>query len=410
MTRGYLCAVVVLVVVLVVRGITGHAAEVDLEKQLADARNVYDEAVTKAADDLASAIQAKVDEAQRKGDLDLVQTYLSALRDVEQGGLPKEPRVGAIVKKSERDLQRAKQKLLTEYKNIEREYVRNGDVQRAKAIRAESTDLEAASVTLVANMPPKPGTEPKPAPPVKNGGATEAQQPERGTKVTYTNTVGIAFVHIPAVRFQLMGKATRLTRPYKIAITEVTQQQWEKVMGTTPWKGMPEVQEGPELPATFVSHDDAIAFCANLTALEKKAGQTHTYSLPTQTQWMYGCLAGQDAKWCCGNDENCLLNFAVYAGNAGDRGAHRVRTKAANVLGVFDMHGNVREWCLEGPFLGATGGFPGGDDPLGNVKHPRAVTRGGGWKSAAAECSVESATRSSRTEKSSDVGFRVVLF
>jgi len=402
-----------IIAAVVLQGDMSHAVESELEKRLSDARDTYDDAIAAAADDLAAAIRGKIEEAQRKGDLDLVQVFASALREVERGVIPKEPRVGAFAKKCERDLQRVKKTFLAECKEIERAYVKLGDVERAQAVRDESIRIDSEPPMLVTHAPAQPAPQPAEPPPAPHRAAnakpTEPPQPKTVPKsrfAGFTNTIGMAFVPVPAGDFMLDEKATRVTKPFLMAVTEVTQQQWESIMGTTPWKGRPDTKEGPLFPATHVSHVDAMAFCDRLTAKEQKETIRRAYVLPTQAQWAIACLAGSRTQWCCGGNAACLNGVAWYAGNVQGQGVQAVRLKAPNALGLHDMHGNVWEWCLEGPFSR----FEGGDDPQGHQNHPKRVTKGGCWNSGAEECGASTATRRRPDDRDADTGFRIVTF
>jgi formylglycine-generating enzyme required for sulfatase activity len=158
--------------------------------------------------------------------------------------------------------------------------------------------------------------------------------------------------------------------------TEVTQGQWKAVMGTEPWKGEDYVKEGPDYPAVYVSWDDAVAYCKKLSEKESK-----TYRLPTEAEWEYACRAGTETRWSFSNDEKELGDYAWYDKNAKDIGeqyAHGVRQKIPNAFGLYDMHGNLWEWCSD---------YYGKDyykqsleqDPQGPARGSSRVLRGGSW-------------------------------
>ena len=123
---------------------------------------------------------------------------------------------------------------------------------------------------------------------------------------------------------------------------EVTQGQWESVMGTEPWKGQPNVQEGNDYPAVYVSWWDMQAFIGKLNALDSSS----IYRLPTEAEWEYACRAGSTTAYSFGDDASELSDYAWYRENASDvdeKYAHQVGGKKPNDWDLYDMHGNVWE-------------------------------------------------------------------
>ena len=156
--------------------------------------------------------------------------------------------------------------------------------------------------------------------------------------------------------------------PFWLAKTEVTQAQWEAVMGSNP-----SYFKGGQLPVENVSWDDTMEFCRKLTERERQAGRLPAgtiYTLPTEAQWEYACRAGTTEDYAGGLDA-----MAWYGKNSGVT-THAVGTMRANAWGLHDMHGNVWEWCLDwyGPYLGGRVTDPKGV-PLGSNR----VIRGGCW-------------------------------
>jgi hypothetical protein len=190
-----------------------------------------------------------------------------------------------------------------------------------------------------------------------------------GAGATFTNSIGMRMIRVPSDHFFL-------------AATETTQSEWSMVMGDEPSKF-----PGEMLPVEQVNRDQCIEFCRRLTKREREAGklpQGYIYSLPTSPQWIKACLAGAQGEFGGRLDE-----MAWYDDNSGQR-THPVATKRANAWGFFDMHGNVREWCLS----------PEGSDR---------TNRGGCWLSEASECGISRFDQDPPDVTSVTIGFRVAL-
>ena len=203
------------------------------------------------------------------------------------------------------------------------------------------------------------------------------------------NSVGMLMVPIPAGEFQMGSPDSdkdsnpfekpqhpvKITKPFYLSVYEVTQKQYEKVMGVRPWRGKEYVQEGPDYPATYVSWNDAVEFCRKLSEQEDVE-----YRLPTEAQWEYACRAGTTTLYSFGDDASKLGQHAWYRNNAWDIGekyAHRVGQKLANSWGLYDMHGNVWEWCQD--WYAPYGSEKVVSDPMGPAQGIGRSLRGGSF-------------------------------
>jgi formylglycine-generating enzyme required for sulfatase activity len=198
------------------------------------------------------------------------------------------------------------------------------------------------------------------------------------------------------------GPRTQVTisREFWLGRTEVTQAQYEAIMGTNPStfkKG------GPDLPVENASWIDAMAFCRKLTERERAAGRLaegESYTLPTEAEWEYACRAGSTAAYAGDPDAMAWHN------TNSDGATHPVALKRANGWGFHDMSGNVLEWCFDwyGP-------YPGGSvtDPSGPARGHYRMARGGSWRTEAR--TGRSAARSGGSSARLDytIGFRVAL-
>ncbi len=188
-----------------------------------------------------------------------------------------------------------------------------------------------------------------------------------------------------------------LTWPFRIADHEVTRGEYETVMGTSPGEA-----GDPGLPVVMVSWAEAQEFCTRLTVLERAAGrlpQSEVYRLPTEAEWEFAARAGTvEARY------GDLDEIAWWAGNAGAE-VQLPKGRLQNDLQLFDMIGNVSEWCLD-----RYGDYPeaSGKDPTGAKTGSSRVVRGGSWSDG--EGSNRSAWRGKEFPESRlpTVGFRIV--
>ena len=189
-----------------------------------------------------------------------------------------------------------------------------------------------------------------------------------------------------------------LTKPFEIGVYEVTQEQYKKVMGTNPSDF-----SGPQNPVENVSWDDAVDFCGKLSALPGEESAGYVYRLPTEAEWEYACRAGTTTEYSFG-DSDSLGDYAWYDTNSG-KTTHPVGQKHPNAWGLYDMHGNVWEWCQD-----CHADYPSGSvaDPTGPSSGSFRVARGGSWFYAAGDCRSANRRRDSPSYRNSSLGFRVV--
>jgi formylglycine-generating enzyme required for sulfatase activity len=250
----------------------------------------------------------------------------------------------------------------------------------------------------------QPAVPPK-APPRKTAVSQSTIQPS--PESVLTNKIGMKLVLMSAGAFkmgnpkspkELMDRfggeekwykrekphhTVKIERPFYLQTTPVTQGQWQRVMGNNPsnFKSC-----GNDCPVEEVSWEDAQRFIEKLNKLEK----TEAYRLPSEAEWEYACRAGSDAEFSFGDDAEQLGEFAWLADNSGGK-THPVGEKKPNAWGLFDMHGNVREWVEDDwhdNYKGApTDGSAWIDNPRGSMR----VLRIGSLNSNAQLC--RSATR-----------------
>ncbi|MGI9443231.1 MAG: formylglycine-generating enzyme family protein [Rubripirellula sp.] len=241
----------------------------------------------------------------------------------------------------------------------------------------------------------------QPKPPVPTPGPTPVEDmvlPESA------DSIGMECKLIHAGKF-IMGEGDQahevtLTKPFKMGVHEVTQAQYEQVMGVNPSHF-----KGANNPVEMVRWDDAVEFCRRLSELPAEKAAGHVYRLPTEAEWEYACRAGTTTRFSFGDDEWKLGDYAWHDGNADDN-THPVGGKKPNAWGLYDMHGNVWEWCQD-----LYGDYPSGTvtDPTGAASGSFRVLRGDCWISSAENCRSAYRGRSNPWLRYYDRGFRVYL-
>src|SRR5262249_31361738 len=180
-----------------------------------------------------------------------------------------------------------------------------------------------------------------------------------------TNSLGMELVRIPAGKFRMGSLPSEpgrgddedeheveITRPFYLGAYEVTQAQYEKIMGHNPsWfhadggggRGSAGLDTAV-FPVEYVRWSDAVEFCKRLSARPEERRLRRTYRLPTEAEWEYACRAGTTAPFHHGPTlDAAQANFD----GAGLKRTARVGSYSPNACGLYDMHGNVWEWCAD---------------------------------------------------------------
>jgi len=239
--------------------------------------------------------------------------------------------------------------------------------------------------------------------------------------------LGLRMRWIPAGVFQMgssedepdrdsdeVRRQVRISRPFWLGRTEVTQAQYAAIMGVNPSVFKP-TKTGTvsttggtvdDLPVEYVSWEDAMLFCKKLTERERKAGRLppgYAYTLPTDAEWEYACRAGTNTPF-AGTGK--LDEMGWHWGNSG-RATHPVAKKKANAWGLFDMHGNVWEWCLD---YSDTIIKSNATDPIGEVTGAtHHFIRGGGYFDVPRKCRAAFHDWNFSKDRYLNIGFRLAL-
>ena len=207
---------------------------------------------------------------------------------------------------------------------------------------------------------------------------------------TFTNSIGMDFVLIPAGKFSNAGESTMtkqmvtISKPFYLGKYEVTQEQWEAVMGKNPsgFNKNPLGLKASTNPVEKVSWDEVQVFIQKLN--QKEGGGK--YRLPTAAEWEHAARAGTDTEWFFGKDPVPLGEYAWFEENS-QGSTHPVGQKKANPWGLYDIYGNVTEWVQDWQ------DWPPNEEPKGAVTDPTGpesgshrVSRGGSWESPASIC------------------------
>jgi formylglycine-generating enzyme required for sulfatase activity len=221
------------------------------------------------------------------------------------------------------------------------------------------------------------------------------------------NSIGMKLAYIPPGAFTMGSPKTEPGRVaneterqvafatgFRIGVTEVTQKEWRLIMGTNP-----AFFKGDDLPVDRITWREAVEYCRRLSEKEKKR-----YRLPTEAEWEYACRAGATTVYYSGGNEEALAEVGWYLRNS-DNQSHPVGRKRPNQWGLYDMHGNVSEWCAARPDGGRGNSTSSQLD--GEEKSLRDL-RGGSWGLNATECRSASRLSNAGTFRYFDLGLRVV--
>ncbi|TRV04592.1 MAG: serine/threonine protein kinase [Microcystis wesenbergii Mw_QC_B_20070930_S4] len=221
------------------------------------------------------------------------------------------------------------------------------------------------------------------------------------------NRVTLEMVSLPAGKFLMGSSESNYEKPqhqvkinsFAIGKYPITQAQYQAVMGNNPSN----FKNNPQNPVERVSWNDAEAFCQKLSQITGK-----TYRLPTEAEWEYACRAGTTTRYYFGDNANQLGDYAWYSGNS-NRTTHPVGQKKPNGWGLYDMSGNVWEWCEDDWHDSYAGAPDDGTAWLQNDNHSRTLKclRGGSWFDDPFYCRSAYRCLTRRVFRSS-FGFRVV--
>jgi formylglycine-generating enzyme required for sulfatase activity/uncharacterized protein YjbI with pentapeptide repeats len=191
-----------------------------------------------------------------------------------------------------------------------------------------------------------------------------------------------------------------ISKPFYLAIHEVTQHQYSEVMSSNPslFGGH------PNNPVEQVSWHEATRFCEGLSSLSSEVVARRIYRLPTEAEWEYACRAGSKTLYSFGDSGALLQNYCWFDQNSGE--TQNVGLKSANPWGLYDMHGNVWEWCLD-----TDDRYPSARviDPFNNTAGLRRILRGGSWGHPLSDCRSANRDKTDASNATKYIGFRVAM-
>ena len=273
-----------------------------------------------------------------------------------------------------------------------------------------------------------------------------------GVPVEITNSIGMKLVLIPPGEFEmgspkevideelktapkddksylvehLPGEGprhhVRITRPFYLGMYPVTQEEYQRVMGASPSefsatgnsKDKVVGQDTKRFPVETVSWSDSDEFCSRLSEMAEEKSAGRRYRLPSEAQWEYACRAGSTGRWFFNPasdektaEENLLPEYAWFSNNSGGR-PHAVGGRRASPWGLYDMYGNVWQWCQDWRAKDYYVKSPT-DDPVGPPDGSHRVDRGGSWLSPARLCRSADRHDLEPGNRHNCLGFRVSL-
>jgi len=241
----------------------------------------------------------------------------------------------------------------------------------------------------------------------------------RGIPQQITNSIGMRLILIPPGEF-LMGSpeeeagrnddeyqhSVRITKPFYLGVYEVAQGEYERVMGENPSEfSSVSGEDTRRFPVEMVSWEDAVGFCRKLSEMPEENRTGRVYRLPTEAEWEYACRAGTITAFHCG--DSLASTQANFHGNL--RHSTTVGSYEPNAWGLYNMHGNVSEWCRDWYGVKYFADSPI-DDPTGPTSGTRSrVFRGGCWGIDAGNCRSANRSRFSLSSRFGILGFRAAL-
>jgi formylglycine-generating enzyme required for sulfatase activity len=367
------------------------------EKESASIESTYQEKVNLGLSSYGQSLDTIAEQFKKAGDLN----GMLALKQ-ERGRFQKEssvpngvsPDLPQLIQKAQslhqqslervmdfraEDLKRLTDSYVRRLVSIKKELVFQEKLDEAVAVNLEIKRVEFIVADLESRMPEAGPSPTQSIPPA--GKAPLAPKPGQEMSIDLGNGIKMEFVWIPAGSFQMgspdgeTGRKDNEGPAHEVTISsgfwmgkyEVTQEQYGQVTGNNPSQF-----NGDDNPVERVTWNDAKAFCKTVTT---KTGET--CRLPTEAEWEYACRAGTSTKYCTGDSQGALFRAGWNRGNSEGK-AHAVGGKKPNAWGLYDMQGNVWEWCEDWYGANYYGKSPS-TDPQGAAAGLRRVTRGGSW-------------------------------